>query len=117
MDLGLVTVKKRFGNENGYGFTEYKIVEDICSKFDNILIRLHPSDEIDKYSYLEERFPLKNVEIINFNSETLTSSLKKANLVIGIDGMALFLSYILNLNTISYIPNSNRKLTIPLPEI
>jgi len=108
--------KKYFGKESAYGFTEYEVLEEILEKFDNILIRLHPSDEKNKYDYLVKKYFNKDIEIISSYSEGLVDTLSNSNLVIGFDGMALYISYILGIKTVSYMPNNKRKLSIPLPD-
>lgn len=108
--------KNNFQNQNAYGFTEYSVVEELIEKFDNLTIRLHPSDDISKYDYIITKNYSKKIIIIKPNEEALIDTLSKSQLTIGFDGMALYISYILGINTIAYMPNSDRKLNIPIPK-
>lgn len=111
-----IIAKNNFQDENAYGFTEYSAVEDLLQKFDSLIIRLHPSDEINKYNYIVEKYYDKNITIIKPYEEELIETLSKSKLTIGFDGMALYISYVLGIKTISYMPNNERELTIPIPK-
>jgi hypothetical protein len=111
-----------FNNKSYYGFTEYSALKDILNNFSwfqnqfkvsKVTIRLHPSDKLDKYDYLKRKFGKINIEIISPLSEPLIETLSKSLLTVGFDGMALFISYLLGLKTISYMPG-NREMTIPM---
>jgi len=108
--------KKNLGSTDAYGFTEYSVLSDILEEFDSVIIRLHPSDNFNKYDDTLKRHINKNICIVNPYEETLVDTLSKSNLTIGFDGMAIFISYILGVKTVSYMPNSKRKLTIPIPK-
>ncbi len=111
-----VIAKKDTGTKLGFGFSEYSVVEELIQNFDNIIIRLHPADNEKKYNDIILNYPDKKIQIIKPYEEELIVTLSKSKLTIGFDGMALYISYILEINTISYMPNSNRNLTIPLPK-
>ena len=111
-----IVAKNNLGDSFAYGFTEYSVFSDLLKKFDEIIVRLHPADSLNKYSNLIEKYPNKNIVVVNPYQESLIETLSKSKLTIGFDGMALFISYFLRINTISYMPNSSRKLTIPIPK-
>lgn len=109
-----INAKNNFNNKNAFGFTEYSVIEDLIQKFGNICIRLHPAEDQNKYSEIIKRYKTNNISIINSYEEDLIDTLSKSKLTIGMDGMALFISYILGIHTISYMPNSNKQLSIPM---
>lgn len=111
-----IIAKYNHGNENAYGFTEYSVINQLLLFFDEITIRLHPSDEKDKYNDIIKKYPRKKVTLIYPYDEELVETLSCSSLTIGFDGMALFISYILGIKTVSYMPNSSRELTIPMPK-
>jgi len=111
-----VIAKNNLGDENAYGFTEYTTLKDILDLFDDVIVRLHPSDEKNKYDEIIKNYSNKKITIVYPYDEELILSLSKSKLTIGFDGMALYLSYLLGIDTISYMPNSNRALTIPIPK-
>ena len=108
--------QNNFQDQNAYGFTEYSVVKTLINKFDNLIIRLHPADKEDKYNSIIEENPNKNIQVIKPYEEELIHTLSKSKLTVGFDGMALYISYILGLNTVAFMPNSKRDLTIPLPK-
>lgn len=95
---------------------EYTLVENLLLFFDDIIIRLHPSENEDKYDAIISKFPKVNVKIINPYEEDLLITLTKSKLTIGLGSMALYISYLLNINTISCVLNSKIKPSIPIPE-
>jgi len=110
-----IIAKNNLGAEDGYGFTEYSVLEDLLTLFNEITLRLHPSDRSDKYNAIIQNHPNKKITVINPYDEELIETLRKSKLTIGFDGMALFISYYLGINTISYMPTGKRALTIPMP--
>lgn len=110
-----IIAKNNLGTEDGYGFTEYSVLEDLLTLFNEITVRLHPSDRTDKYNAIIQNHTNKKITIINPYDEELIETLHKSKLTIGFDGMALFISYYLGINTISYMPTDKRALTIPMP--
>ncbi len=112
----MAIAKINFQDENGYGFTEYSVVEDLLKIYDSITIRLHPADEKNKYDEIIKKFEDKDITIIIPEYENLIDTLCRSRLTIGFDGMALYISYILGMDTVSYMPNSDRILAIPIPK-
>lgn len=110
-----VIAKYNHGDENAYGFTEYSVLHQLLLFFDEITIRLHPADDRDKYNDIINKYPRTKVTVIHPYEEELVETLSRSILTIGFDGMALFISYFLGIKTVSYMPNSSRKLTIPMP--
>lgn len=108
--------KYNLGHENSYGFTEYSVLDQLLTHFDQIIVRLHPSDKENKYDHIIQKYPDKKITIVYPYEEELVVTLSKSNLTIGFDGMALFISYYLGIKTISYMPTNKRDLTIPMPK-
>lgn len=95
---------------------EYQLLISILAKFDDVIVRLHPSEKIDKYNEIISNYKNKNIIIIDPFKESLSITLSKSKLTIGINSYALYISYIFGINTISCIPNYQNKKSIPIPE-
>jgi len=95
---------------------EYTFLEDILKKFDKVIIRLHPTESKDKYDGVISKFPKVNVKVVEPYEENLATTLSKSKLTIGIGSTALYVSYLLGIKTISYIPNRYIEPSIPLPK-
>ena len=100
-------------NPNDY---EYKLLEDLLCTFDDVIIRLHPTENRDKYSSVISKFPKVKTLLIEAYKEDLLVTLSKSKLTIGLSSMALYISYLLGINTVSYVSNSGEIPTIPLPK-
>ena len=105
--------ERSFKDAYGWGFTEKEVFEDILAnqeKFgcENILIRLHPSDTPETYQAIDPN--------ATFSHATLLEDIASANVIIGIDTVALYTAYLLGKNVISYIPSSKRECLVPLPK-
>jgi len=111
-----IIAEYNLGDENAYGFTEYSVVEELIEFFDELIIRLHPADSLYKYDDILQKYPNKQVTIVYPYNEELVETLSRSKLTIGFDGMALFISYFLGIDTISYMPTKKRELTIPMPK-
>ncbi len=110
-----------FGDENFWGFSEFEVCEEICKNMDkfstsSLCIRLHPSDETQKYDYLLEKYPKLRIEIENPYETPLIESLCKNRIIIGIDGFVLFEAMVLGKLSISLIPSSKRECVVPIFE-
>jgi hypothetical protein len=95
---------------------EYTLVENLLCFFDDIIIRLHPSENEDKYNTIISKFPKANVKVIKAHEEDLLITLSKSKLTIGLGSMALYISYLLKINTISCVLDSNIMPKIPIPK-
>ena len=110
-----------FGDENFWGFNEFEVCEEICKNMDKfstscLTIRLHPSDEIQKYDYLLQKYPNLSIEIENPYEIPLINSLCKNRVIVGIDGFVLFEAMVLGKLSISLIPSSKRECVVPIFE-
>jgi hypothetical protein len=102
--------------ENLNSSYECQLLVNILTKFDDVIIRLHPSEKIDKYNEIISNYKDKNVIIIDPFKESLSITLSKSKLTIGINSYALYISYIFGINTISCIPNYQNKKSVPIPK-
>jgi len=110
---------QHYRDENYWGFDEFIVCEAICKNIrlfatNKLTIRLHPSDEPQKYNYLHEKYKHINIEIENSYETKLIDSLSGHNTIIGIDGYVLYEAMILSKLAISLLPSSNRKCLVPL---
>jgi hypothetical protein len=110
-----------FGDENFWGFNEFEVCEEICKNMDKfstsgLTVRLHPSDEAQKYDFLLQKYPNLSIEIENPYETPLIDSLCKNRVIIGIDGFVLFEAMVLGKLSISLIPSSKRECVVPIFE-
>jgi hypothetical protein len=103
-------------NKNNLKTFEHILLEDILKMFDKIIVRLHPQELKNKYYDLISRFPKANISIVESYAENLGSTLSKSKLSIGVQSTALYLSYLLGINTISILPKKSLMNNIPLPK-
>ena len=108
-----------FNDENYWGFNEFDVCEEICKNIDtfmtnNLIIRLHPSDEVKKYDYLLSKYSNINIQIQDPYKNILIDSLCKNRIIIGIDGFVLYEAMILGKVSLSLIPSSKRECFVPL---
>lgn len=94
---------------------EYDFLIDVLRKFKKVIIRLHPTEPRNKYNKVISTFPKSVIKVVESNEEDLATTLSKSKLTIGIGSTALYISFLLGIKTISYIPNRYKLPTIPLP--
>ena len=96
-----------FNNSNDdLGYDEFRVIDEIIELLkpsDHLVIKLHPSEKLDKYDYLEgvKYTPIKNIDI--FELEAI------ADIVIGMASMLLLELAMLRNDIISFRPNNNKK--------
>ena len=96
-----------------WGFTEKEVFENIltCKALfgcKNIVIRLHPSDNMETYQAIDST--------VEFSKASLLEDIANAKIIIGIDTIALYTAYLLGKKVISYIPSNKRECCVPLPK-
>ena len=104
--------KKTYQDAYHFGFTEKEVYEEILHfqkelGYENLIIRLHPSDTPDMYTNMNKE--------ATFSSSSLVQDILKADLVIGSDTVALYTAYHLQKKVISYIPSKQKKCSVPIP--
>ena len=99
-----------------FNAVEYDLLSDILKKFDKVIIRLHPTESKNKYYKVTSSYPKSIIKVVESSEEDLATTLSKSKLTIGIGSTALYVSFLLGIKTISYIPNRYKLPTIPLPQ-
>lgn len=99
-----------------FNAVEYDLLTDILKKFDKVIIRLHPTESKNKYNKVTSSYPKSIIKVVESSEEDLATTLSKSKLTIGIGSTALYVSFLLGIKTISYIPNRYKLPTIPLPQ-
>tara|TARA_A100001011_G_scaffold380274_1_gene447392 strand:- start:3 stop:977 length:975 start_codon:yes stop_codon:yes gene_type:complete len=103
-------------NKDNLKIFEYTLLENILKMFDKVIVRLHPKEPKNKYYDLICKFPKANVSVVDPYDESLGSTLSKSKLSIGVQSTALYLSYLIGINTISILPKRSLMSNIPLPK-
>ena len=101
-----------------FNAVEYDLLTDILRKFEKVIIRLHPTEPKNKYNKVTSSYPKSIIKVVESSEEDLATTLSKSKLTIGIGSTALYVSFLLGIKTISYIPNRNKlpPISIPLPQ-
>ncbi|KZB66866.1 hypothetical protein AUP42_15180 [Thalassospira lucentensis] len=113
--------KKLYNNERHWGYTEeeaiiyfLKNVECICPKIDNITIRPHPQEDMDKYNWVKTEFDLP----INCDKESLLfKQVAENHIVAGCATMAMVVGLIAKKRVVSCIPPGGSTIPLPHPQI
>lgn len=83
---------------------------------DNIVIRIHPKENINKYRALKKKYGHIKINIENpFNTE-LIHSLYGANLVVGCESMPLFICSLIGKPFYSYYPRRKHDECLPISQ-
>ncbi len=116
--------KRLYGDSNYWGFSEIGAIQALLGNFGaiskdlevkKVCLRLHPSENKDKYSELVRLYP--DILAICLPAEwDLMKSIISARCVIGFTSMALFNAYLTGKPVISFIPSSKMKCVLPIPE-
>lgn len=101
--------KKDFpkGSREYQGFDEFEVLEDIVKNLDNnmqLLVKLHPAENKNKYDYLKE---YNNIKIID--KVDIEKLIEISDIVIGMGSMLLLEASLLKANIHSYRPNETIK--------
>lgn len=109
-----------FGRADHWGFTEREYFISILEHFPrfgvrSLAVRLHPSDSPDQYTAVAQAHPHVPCILETPAESSLTASLIRSRLVIGLDSFALYIAYMIGLPAISYLPGGKRRCHIPLP--
>lgn len=115
----LSVAKTLYNDENYWGFSEYELLETICDNLhlfqvEVLKIRLHPSDEPNKYDYIHEKYPHLQLKIENPYESDVFYSILESKKIIGVDGVVLFKAKILGKTSISLLLSNKRECTVPL---
>jgi len=101
---------KYFNDPNYYGFSEYEAVElflenyrKIINNDQKIVIRPHPDESENKYSYLLTKFSHLQIDIDHKND--LENQISAATMVIGCSNNAMIAALMANKRVISILPS------------
>ena len=116
---------KRNKNYTYIGCYEKNVIKEIIENFDslsnhlgvnNLRIRLHPSNNKFKYSDIYKYSNRLKLEVERANDNDLLESISDAHVIMGMNSMSLFISYVCGKPSISFIPGESIKCTLPLPQ-
>ena len=117
--------KKRHGNKKHWGYTEFEALDYFFENLERIVdrksirhitIRPHPTEDLDKYSYLhakESELPL----IRRSYQQVLVDEIAEHDLVFGCESMALVIAVLMGKEVFSCIPPNGKKCGLPHQEI
>lgn len=112
----------QFGDERYWGYVEEDALRYFLANIavlgepvEHILIRPHPSEEINKYNWAQHEFDLP---IVQGGSRTLLEEMAGCDVVVGCESMAMVVGLLAGKRVISCIPpTSKRVCALPQPEI
>lgn len=110
--------KIQFGDENHLGYTEESALEYFLKRihllninYKNLVIRPHPSENLEKYDWVKTQF--SNISIVIDNKSKLIDQILLSSTVIGCESMAMVVGLIANKRVISSIPPNGRDCCLP----
>ena len=117
--------EKRHGNKRYWGYTEFealdyffKNIEKIVGEksISHITIRPHPSENLDKYSYLDTK---KNElpSIRRSHHKILIDEIAEHDWVVGCESIALVVAILMSKEVFSCIPPNGKECVLPHQEI
>ena len=92
-----------------------EVIKKIDSEIDEIVIRLHPSDELNKYAEIESKY--SDLIKVSHSKMELWEELSKYKLAIGFQSMALVIALQMGLRVVSIRPEGHPDIEIPFQEI
>ncbi len=116
-----VGAQKKFGNPRYWGFTEHEVLENICVILAKkpcwqLVVRKHPSDAPDTYDQIIKKF-VPRVSVVYSSAPDLVADIVVADLVLGMDSVALVIGLLAKKKVISYIPGRKKKCSLPFKAI
>lgn len=111
----------RYGNARFWGYVEEDAIRYFLSNIrvfgkniDQILIRPHPSEDVDKYAWVKTEFQLP----IKFGGgRSLMEEISESDVIVGCESMAMVIATIAGKKVISSIPPNGRDCVLPQTEI
>jgi hypothetical protein len=111
----------KYGDERYWGYTEHDALQYFLENISvlnepvkKVIIRPHPSEPIDKYSYVRKRFP----DLIELGgSMTLLEEISQSQIVVGCETMAMVIGLLGQRRVISCIPPGGKACSLPQKEI
>jgi hypothetical protein len=108
--------ERTYGQADHFGFTEVQAFDDLLRewqtlseqwKLQKVVIRLHPADTEAKYDHLAVRYPHVPLVIEPPNTGELLTTLHRAQVVIGLNTMALVVARVMKIPVLSYVPRGD----------
>jgi len=113
---------RKYGDERYWGYTEYDALSYFLENLyifdqpvEKVIIRPHPSEPPDKYSYVREKFC--NLTIDLGGRRTLLEEINQSQVVVGCETMAMVVGLLAQKRVISCIPPGGRTCSLPQIEI
>jgi hypothetical protein len=109
------------GDEHYWGYTEEEALRYFLTSIDEIfkarlvIIRPHPSEDLDKYDWIFDEFNHKDIKIDN--KKTLLEQILESDIVVGCESMAMVVAILAEKEVISSIPPGGRSCVLPYKEI
>ena len=92
-----------------------EVIKKIDSEINEIVIRLHPSEESNKYAEIESKY--SDLIKVSHSKIELWEELSKYKLAIGFQSMALVIALQMGLRVVSIRPEGHPDIEIPFQEI
>lgn len=118
--------KKMFNNPRYWGFTEQDVLEMVCHSIEfynlshkshwQIVIRRHPSDSKHVYDSIINAC-LRKVAVAYSQTDDLIVDISRADLLVGMESMALVIGLLAGKKVISFIPSVKKKCRLPFKRI
>ena len=112
---------KEFGNECHWGYTEEEALHYLLTNLhvlgrpvDRIVIRPHPSEPLNKYDWVKQKY---NLPVVNGGSRTLLEEVVESDVVVGFQSMAMMVGMLAGKRVISCIPPGGKVCVLPQPDI
>jgi len=113
---------KAYGDRRYWGYTEHDALEYFFENISvlnesvkKVIVRPHPSEPLDKYSYVREQFC--NLPIDLGGRQTLFEEISQSQVVVGCETMAMVVGLLAQKRVISCIPPKGRRCSLPQIEI
>jgi hypothetical protein len=113
--------KLHYGNERYWGYTEddaikyfFKNIRKVKKDIEKVIIRPHPSENINKYKWVEKLSSIK----VDFDCKTpLIEQISKVSTIVGCQSMAMFIGILAEKNIYSSIPPQGGYCSLPQKQI
>jgi hypothetical protein len=111
----------QFGDERHWGYVEEDALRYFLANMsvlgrsiDRVLIRPHPSEPGNKYTWAQDEFDLP---IVQGGSRTLLEEMAEADVVVGCESMAMVIGLLAGKRVVSCIPPGGKACVLPQREI
>ena len=115
--------EKILGNDSTLEFISIEFLMSSLNKINlsrnlvNITLRLHPSEPLDKYNFLQNKYQDLVTEFKIGSNKELYEDIAWADLVVGMNSFALVISIVAEVPTMSILPPGFKHCELPYEEI